>query len=181
MPGANRNNIKWGIVVEGIGPLQRACKLLGETDAPFLREAMYDSQELVADAVQARAPGGIKKGVLVRAVRGKGASLVAPIAIKHPGARSMEFGRVWYYKATDNRRGSIGNNRGGIGPGGGSKRRKGSIKAGSTKVRRKGQRARPFIGIVNNDAAIAATSDRVREVISAAIVKEWDRILAEGD
>lgn len=173
MPGANRNNVKFGIQVEGLDALKRALKLFDEPNPPFLRAALQEAQMIVADAAEARAPGGIKKSLFVRPLRGKGAMTMAPITIKHPGARSMEFGRVWYYKARPGTEGKIGNNR----PG--SKRQKRSIVAASTKVRRSGQKARPYIGIVNRDQAIGATHDKVQELLRDAVAKEWAR-LAEG-
>lgn len=176
MPGRNRNNIKLGIEVEGIDKLKRALQLFEEPDPPFLRAALIEAQEIVLDEARSRAPGGIKKGFLARPLRGKGGLTIAPILVKHPGARSMEFGRKWYYKARAESEGKIGNNR----PG--SKRKKRGVRAGSVKVKHApGQKARPYIGIVNRDQAIGATHDEVQKLLVAAVQAEWDRILSVGE
>ncbi len=168
-----RGAAKWGIQVDGANELKRALKAVGETDAPFLREALGKVAADLAGHARGGATGGIGAAISTRPVVGKGATLRAPLSIKHPGARSMEFGRQWYYQARSPMAG-IGNNRGS------ARRAKGSVIRGSSRVRRPGQRARPFLGIVGGGGAIGATQHQAREIISTAIRNEWERLGERG-
>lgn len=168
---ASRNNAAWGIEVTGTNELRRAFKTLGEKDAPFLRDALDKAGRILESEAAKRAPGGIASGVGFAGVKGVGASIRAVVRIKHPGARSMEFGRVWYYRKAGTGVAGIGNNR----PG--SKRAKGSIKTKSNRNRvGGGQKARPFLGIIEGDQAISASHDRVANLLTDAYAAEWDRI-----
>ena len=141
---------KFGIQVDGAIQIQKALRVLGETDAPFLRAALEESgQDLAAEAA-ARAPGGIGRAVKFTGVKGKPSGLRAMVQVKHPGSRSMEFGRKWY--GQHGRRVKVA----------------------------KGQPARPYFGIVKGDAAIGATNERSMKRISDAIFNEWERIGREG-
>lgn len=172
---ASRNNASWGIEVHGTKELRKAFRVLGEKEAPFLRAALDEAGRILEGEAAQRAPGGISGGVGFAGVKGVGASVRAVVRVKHPGARSTEFGRVWYYRKAGTGVAGIGNNR----PG--SKRAKGSIKGKSNKVRvGRGQAARPFLGIINGDQAIAASHDRVATLLTDAYVKEWERLLAGG-
>ena len=167
----NRGNASWGIEVHGTKELRRAFKVLGEKEAPFLRKALDEAGHILESEAAKRAPGGIAAGVGFAGVKGVGAAVRAVIRIKHPGARSMEFGRVWYYRSAI----GAGNNRTG------SKRAKGSIKSKGHKARAsRGQAARPYLGIIGGDQAIAASHDRVAELLTEAYVKEWERLIAGG-
>lgn len=154
-------SVTWGVQVEGAGALKRALSVLGETEAPFLRVALEDSGQLLEDAATRRARGGIGRGVMFTGVKGKGSGLRATVRVKHPGARSMEFGRFNYYQGYTGRSVKSG--------------RKFQVPAG------RGQKPRPFLGIVKGDAAIAEVKGPIEEKLKRAISGEWDRILAEGD
>lgn len=137
-----------GIQVEGAKQLQKALRVLGEKDAPFLKEALETSGRMLSREAGSRAPGGIGRAVKFTAVRGKPSGLRAIVNVKHPGSRSMEFGRKWY----------------------GRPRRRVA----------RGQQARPYMGIIRGDAAVGATNDEVKRLISDAFDKEWERIGAES-
>jgi hypothetical protein len=104
-------------------------------------------------------------------VRGKGGQLRAVVTMKHPGARSMEFGRFNYY------RGFQGNNRNG------AKRGKGSVKGSGHKfqvLKGRGQSPKPFLGVIEGGHAIGAVKDDVEQLLTAAIRAEWNRITSSG-
>lgn len=204
----NNSASSWRVELEGIGNLQKALKALAEPDAPFLRQALTESGELLRGAAASRAPGGIASKVGFSGIRGTvGGGLRAVIVIDHPGGRSMEFGRVWYYrkdfesrqaqlmrsfsyagtKAAERRiekrlsalagGQAIGNNR----PG--SKRRKGGMVAAMHRYKvgeigSAGQKPRPYLGVVNGGAALAAVREQVEQKLTDAVKKEWARLAA---
>ena len=173
---ASRSGAAWGVEITGATQLKRAFKVLGEKDAPFLREALIEAGHILEREAESRAPGGIARGVSFAGVKGVGGTLRAVVSIKHPGARSMEFGRIWYYRQAGNGVSGMGNNR----PG--SKRGKGSVKAKAVKVRvSPGQKARPYLGVKDGNAAIAASKSRVVALLNDAFEREWERIGGEGD
>lgn len=158
-----RGGSTWGIELNGARQLNRALKALGETDAPFLREALEESGELLRKAAARRWPGSSGGRVRFAGVRGgKGHTLRAVVAMDHPGARSMEFGRFNYYRGFRGRAVKATGQRF-------------AVPAG------RGQKPRPFLGIVHGDAAIAEVKEDVGRLLGAAINAEWERIGAEGD
>ena len=148
------------IKVAGAKALKRALKVLGETDAPFLREALEQSGKLLRAATAKRAPGSIAAAVAFAGVKGTGGALRAPLKIKHPGAIPMEFGRVHYYRGFTGRRQKATGQR---------------FKASP------GQKAKPFLGVVSGGGAIAEVRDEVEKLIRVAFEREWERIASEGD
>lgn len=140
--------------------LKRALKTLGERDAPFLAEAMERAGQIVNEEVARRAPGSMAGKVTFGGVKGVGGNVRALGYVTHPGAKSMEFGRRFYY------RGFAGNNR--------QSSPRGSMKSGTRFESPRGQKARPFIGIVNGDAAMAAAKPKVVPLILAGISATWD-------
>jgi len=152
--------VKIGIEVTGAKAISRALKVLGETDAPFLREAMEDSGRLLEGATRSRAPGSMAQKTDFTKVSGKGATLRATVVVRHAGAKSMEFGRLNYYRGFTDRR----------------------MKATGQRFKSsKGQKAKPFVGIIKGGQALAAVEPQVRQKIEAAIEKEWDRIAGGPD
>ncbi len=151
------------IDVEGIGALTRALKVLGETDAPHLREGLEKGAGILHGAAVARAGGSIGQSIEMVGIRGKGGALRYVLRIRHKGGRSREFGRVWFYRGYRGRAVKATGRR---------------FKAGA--LGSAGQRPRPFIGIVRGDAAIGETADQIRDVMAEAISQEWERIGREG-
>lgn len=151
---ASRNSIRLGFKVEGLNGLRRAARALGEEEMPYLRGALLESASLVAQSARGFAKGGIASAVAAPRM-GASRSPAAKFDVRHPGSRSMEFGRVWYWR--------------------GFKRGRGRI-IGGRKVRSTGQKPRPYIGIVNGDAAVGSTSERVKQLIADAVSREWDRL-----
>lgn len=152
--------VKIGIEVSGAKALGRALRLLGETDPPFLREALDEAGHLLEGATRSRAPGGMARTVDFVGVKGKGATLKATVVVRHAGAKSMEFGRLYYYRGFTGR----------------------SQKATGQRFRSgKGQKARPFVGIMDSGHAMGAVKDDARRLIETAFEKEWDRIAGGPD
>lgn len=153
-----RRAASWGVEVTGAKQLKKALKVLAETEAPFIKEALAAGARIVEGEGESRAPGGIARAVTFAGVRGVGGEIRALVEVKHRGATAMEFGRTTYYEGY-----------------------KGRAQKSGRKVKRSGQRARPFIGIKQGDAAIGASKERVRELLSDAFEQEWNRIGAEGE
>ena len=152
--------VKIGLEVKGAKALQRAFKLLGETDAPFLKKALEESGELLEGATRSRAPGSMAQKVAFTRVSGKGATLRATVVVRHAGAKSMEFGRLYYYRDFQGR----------------------AMKATGQRFRSgKGQKAKPFVGVISGGQAMAAVEPQVRAKIQAAYEKEWERIAGGPD
>ncbi|MGI8423582.1 MAG: hypothetical protein ACR2NO_05645 [Chloroflexota bacterium] len=145
---------KWGIEVQGLNRIKRAFKVLGETDAPFLREALGKGGQMLRVGVASRAPGSMAARTGFVGVQGTGTALRATIKVKHPGAARMEFGRKPKpYK-------------------------KGRPRPG---YRYRGQRARPFIGIKAGDATIGAVKPDITRMLTAAWQSEWQRLASGSD
>lgn len=151
--------VKIGIEVKGAKALTRAMTTLGEVDAPFLREALDDSGQILETAIRSRGKGRIGASTRAQGVKGSGGALRAVVTVDHPGAKSMEFGRKNYYRGYTNRR----------------------QKSTGQKFRSsRGQPARPFVG-VKGGQAVGASEEPIKKKITDAIEKEWDRITSQGD
>lgn len=157
-PGA-----KTGIVVTGIKPLAAALRVLGETEAPHLVEALTEGGQMLHRAARSRARGGIGAQMEAVGVRGKGGAIRYVIRSRHPGARSMEFGRIWFYRGYTGRNVKSGTR----------------FKVGA--LGSAGQHPRPYLGVVRGDAAIGETSEPIARLLLQAIEAEWERIGAAGD
>lgn len=152
--------VKIGIEVKGAKSLGRALKLLGETDAPFLRQALEEAGELLEGATRGRAPGSMAAKTAFVGVKGKGATLKATVTVRHAGAKAMEFGRLYYYRGYTGR----------------------AQKATGRRFRSgKGQKAQPFVGIMKGGQALGQVEPKARELITTAFEKEWDRIAGGPD
>lgn len=154
---------KVSIQVTGAKALKRALKELGDTEAPFLRQAVDEGGHLLELAVRGMAPGAMAQTVRFVAVRGSGANVKALVRVTHPGAKAMEFGRHTYYKGFTR------------------PLHKGGMKATGTPFQSRGQKARPFVGVMKLDQAIGSVKDEIQTKIEQAFVKEWERIAVEGD
>lgn len=137
--------------------LTGALKALGESNAPYLREALDDAGQRFTSEVRRRARGGIAAKVRGKGVTGKGTALRFRGVVAHPGARSEEFGRVWYWRGYRGRAMSATGRRFRVGAG-------------------KGQKARPYLGVMKGDAAIGATVLFARQRILRGVDDEWSRI-----
>jgi len=155
MPGGTAS-VK--IEVSGALQLQKALRILAEPDAPYLRAAMTQGGQLLDRAASSRAKGGIASAVQFAGVSGKANGLRALVKVKHPGAKPMEFGRTKYYRGWTGR-----------------KQRSGTAFRASP-----GQRAQPFIGIKQGNAAIGAVGPQIRELFTVAVEREWERIGTGG-
>lgn len=152
---ATNSQARWNIQVEGADRLLKKLQILGENDAPFLREALEAGGELMKDAASGRAPGSMASKFQGPKVRTYSGSLRALVEVKHPGARSMEFGRFHYYRGYSGR----------------------AVKATGTRFKSSpGQKAQPMFGIVKGDAAVGAVGGRVKELLERAITAEWEKL-----
>lgn len=147
----------------GAKGIKLGLQALAHPKLPFLEETIGQAAKIFSGEIRSRARGGIAQKVKGGYARHKGAQLMATVSVSHPGGRSMEFGRIHYYRKFK------GNNR----PG--SPRPKGSMKQGQKFSVARGQRERVFIGIRKGDAAIGAAQPRVEELFANAILAEWER------
>lgn len=146
--------------VAGRKSLSRALKLMGDGDAPFIRAALEEGAKLVGDSARGYARGSIASGITYEGLKGTGVGSRALIKARHPGSKSMEFGRTLY---------PVGY------------RRTGGRISGGTKTKHRGQTARPFIGVKERNAALGEAIPRIAgEIFPAAIAAEWARLLGSG-
>lgn len=150
---AGTSGIRIELDEDSLTRLRRAFRVLGEEQAPFLRDALDEAGRELAAVAASMAPGSIGSRVEYRGIRGKGVAIRAVGVVRHPGARSMEFGRHWYWTGYKGR----------------------NMKSGR-KVRRKGQAARPFLGVISG-GAMAVVAPKARQRLLDAIEREWDRML----
>ncbi|HXG36523.1 MAG TPA: hypothetical protein VNL15_06115 [Dehalococcoidia bacterium] len=157
---ASKSTASWNIQLTGHKRLKKALRVLGEREAPFLKAALEEGGGLLRGAAAARATGGISSAVQFVGVQGSGGAQKAIIRVKHPGARSMEFGRKMYYRGFRGRQ----------------------MKATGQRFRaNRGQQARPYMGIIKNDAAIGQVGPQVKQGIEQALEREWERIGREPE
>lgn len=150
--------VRLDLRVDGAKDLNRALKALGADDAPYLRKALEDSSELLGRAAARRTHTSIAQSIEIKAVRGRANRLKGVITFKHPGARSREFGRKFYYRDFVQRR----------------------MREGVRFRSSPGQAAQPFLGIVSGGGAIGATKHQIEANITKAIAREWERLAARG-
>lgn len=146
----------WKVEIEGRKELARALKVLQEKELPFLKPALAESGEILSSE-GARRAGKIGAAVKFGGVKGNTVGGVkAVVKVDHPAGKSFEFGRQYYY------RGYTGGNQ----------------KSGTKFKAAGGMRPRPFLGIKHDQGsgAIAASKDRVVDLLSKAIDQEWNRI-----
>lgn len=148
----------FGIPVDGAAQLQKALRVLAEPDAPHLRTALARSGQVLQHAAARRAKGGIARAVDFAGVVGSVSGLKAMVKIKHKGARSMEFGRKYYYRDYTGRRQKA---------------------TGRRVAHAPGQKAVPFMGIINGGGALDDAREPIRKLIMTGIEREWNRIGAE--
>lgn len=144
------------VQVEGRKELARALKVLSDKELPHLKPALQESGELVTNEAAQRA-GPLSGSVTFAGVKGNAVGTVkAVVQVKHPAGKSFEFGRQYYY------RGYKGRNQ----------------KSGTKFQAPGGFKPRPFLGIKHDQGsgAIAASNDRVTELLQKAIEAEWNRI-----
>lgn len=147
--------------VEGQADIQRALRVLAEPEAPFLSAALGESGVLLRDAARTRTHPSIAAKLDFVGVKGKAGALRALVQTKHPGSRSREFGRVWYWTAYHGHKPKTG--------------------GGHKEKVSKGQKAQPYMGIIKGDGAIGAVKEEVQQKLSTAFEKEWDRITSGGE
>lgn len=149
---AKQVGISFEIDQGSLKSLQKALKTLGDTDAPFMREAISDSGAHFAGAVRVRAPGSMGGEVKSSGISGSGTGYRFKGSVTHPGARRMEFGRhARPYKGN-------------------------SPKPGYAYT---GQKARPFLG-VKGGGATDAVRPYVVQRIQQGIAATWADIGGGG-
>lgn len=158
---------KWSLQVSGLTGLRRGLKAVGETDVPHMRSAFTEAGRVFTGAARSHAIGSMVSKTHFGGVTGTQNTIRAVVVTDHPGAKAMEFGRHWWTTgaARDVETFTL-------------KRQQRRVRRGlRTRVRHDpGQVARPFYGIKTATAAVADTAQRIRELISAAISNEWDRL-----
>ncbi len=147
------------IETTGLKELKKAMKAIGDKQSPYLRPVLEDLGGDLASATADRATGGIASASKFVKVRGKGAAISALIHVNHPGAKSAEFGRKFYYRGFTGRDQKATGQR--FKPAG-------------------GQKAKPFAGIIKGDQAIGSVRNDARQRIGKAIEQEFRRVALGG-
>lgn len=147
------------IETQGVRELKAVFKQLGREDAPFLKDALrkvgyrlfFATHRAAASAADSFADSVVNEGV-----KGKGINLRAVVAVTHEGAKPMEFGRVWYYRAYTKRQMKSGI-RFRVGDG-------------------KGQQARPYLGIIKGTGVALEVKDDAVNLIEKAVEDEFESL-----
>lgn len=148
-----RSGISVNVSIEGLKEIRAAYRIMESADAPYLRKGIEKGTDILARSIQAGVPFPSFK-VVNRGVKGKGLALRGVIDIAHKGARSMEFGRTWYY------RGFTG--------------RAQKATGFKFKVSSGGQQARPFLGIISGGGAVDKVRGQVEDAVQKAMIEEWE-------
>lgn len=153
--------LKFEVDGQSLKRLNGALKALAADDAPYLKGAMEDIGRRLVSEARGYAVGGIAGSLQFKGLSKSKLNVKALGLAAHPGAKSQEFGRSYYYR---------GFKRGG----------KGSQKSGTKFKSSPGQAAKPFVGVKTGGQAMAATRGFARTRLAEAIDAEWNR-LGEGD
>lgn len=148
-------NIGLKVHVEGIDRLKRIFRRISESDAPYLKAALHEGGLVLQREGSRRTHPSIAQSVELKMRGTKAATFKAAVIFKHRGAKSREFGRKYYYRRFTKRR----------------------QKSGERFASNPGQTAQPFLGIVHGGGAIEASAPRIKELLTVAIDKEWDRLI----
>lgn len=146
--------------VTGLNATRRAARALGDKDAPYVRDVLADGGQDLENAARRHARGSVGSKISYAGVKGSGFGSRAIVVSKHPGSRPAEFGRRFYLV--------------------GYKRSRGRA-IGGHKVARRGQTARPFIGVVKQDAALGEIIPRFQVAMGGALQREFERLATGGD
>jgi hypothetical protein len=139
--------------------LTTLLRVLGETDAPYLRQALSEAAQLMAEEVERRAPSVVRP--TIRAVEARTATAGARVDVGHPATKVLEFGKRKVRTLRPRARKAL------YGPG---------MRHPVRRVRWGPIRPRPFIGIVDRGHAIGAAQPRIQEMLARAIEVEFERM-----
>lgn len=146
------------VKVQGVKRLDTAFRALGETAAPYLDAALEQSGEDLAAAIRRHAPGSMRNNVDVLRLSGSTpAYRKVRVAVGHPGAKPMEFGRKFYWTGYVGRK----------------------PKTGRKTLHLPGQRPKPFVGVVKNDGALGEVSDDIQKRLAGAVEAEFARLASD--
>lgn len=153
--GRSKGTVSANVRITGLKEVQAALREMGG-DAPYLRKALEEIGEDLAEEMQAVAPFPSFK-VERPKVLGKSPALRVSVGIGHPGARSREFGRKYYYRGFQGR----------------------AMKATGYKFKSSpGQEARPYLGVVSGPSVAEKIRPTAEERLVDAYEREWDRLVA---
>lgn len=142
----------FAIETEGFNAMRRKLKALDELDAPEMASSLDKIARLTDSEVSSRAPGSMGGKVATRPAKKLGATITFG-TVKHPGAKSMEFGRTTYYRGYTGR----------------------AQKSGQSFKANPGQKARPFVGIKRGDQAMGRLVEPVRRELASGVAAVWAR------
>lgn len=145
----SRGTFGTNIKITGLKAAQDGLRAMNVQSVPIIDEALTDIGNVLAigmDAVKPHASFKVGKPKIL----GKPHSRRVSVAIAHPGARSAEFGRKWYW------RGYTGRN----------------MKAGyKFQPASGGQKARPYLGVISG----ASVAQSIRPFAETKLVDAYIR------
>ncbi len=184
----------WSVSGPEYRDLKKILIYLDNMDLPYLESALRNAGEMVAEEARKRNPAAIADRIRFDQVKGIGVGMKAIVKGDHPGTKTYEFGRRYYYRratelATTSNRGKkrwfgayIGNNRDGF------ERKKGSMKGQQHFASKGFYPPRPIIGVLatSKDAAwssypgaLQVVGPKIDKMIRQAIADEFDRKVQE--
>lgn len=177
----------WTISGANVSDLKKVMEYIDSFDLPLLATALEQAGYTVAREARSGHPAPIAESFHYAGIKGVGVGMKASVKASHPGAKTYEYGRSYYYKratelATTSSRGKkkwfgakIGNNRPGY------VRPKGSMKGQQRYKSSRGFRPHPILGVLNiydqsyPPGAIQAVWPEVSEDLRNAIRLEYER------
>jgi len=148
---AAKGTFSTNVRITGLKAAQEGLRALGVTDVPFVRSALTDIGNVLAVGMNAVKPHASFKVGNVR-VLGKVPALRVSVAMAHPGARSMEFGRKNYWRGYKGR----------------------AVKSGYKFAASPGQTARPFLGVISGRSVAQGVQPYAEKRLVDAYIKEWE-------
>lgn len=141
--------------IEGLKAVQAGLKALQVDDAPFVRGALMEIGGLLAGVMRTAVPHESFK-VGEPNVLGGANNLRVQVPVAHPGARSYEFGRKWYYRGYRGR----------------------AVRSGTKFVATPGQIARPYLHIVKGPSVAERIRPQAEGLLLKAYQEEWAKASA---
>lgn len=139
------------IQLSGLNAIKKNLRALEEMKAPEITTALGRISELAEREVKSSAPSSMAGRVSTRPGKQLGPTLTFGV-VKHPGAKAMEFGRTTYYEGYQGRNQKSGR-----------------------KVKRPGQKPKPFVGIKTGKQAMGRLEGPIRDELGSAVLAVWNR------
>ena len=153
--GRSAQRASFNLQVNGVKEIRRALNDVSAARsgpaADAYEKGIRAGAERVAWEIAVRAPGSMGGKTKFDRMLGRGVYARGVVAVNHPGARSMEFGRKYYWVGYTGRQ----------------------PRTGRKVLHHPGQVARPFVGVIKGDQALGSAGPYVARQIGIGIERAW--------